>query len=53
MACCGIAVLFVGSTGLHAANERTHRTTLSLDGQWDVEDSVSADAIPTKYGHQA
>lgn len=53
MACCGIAVLFVGSTGLHAANERTHRTTLSLDGQWDVEDSVSADAIPTKYGHKA
>ncbi len=30
-----------------------HRTTISLNGQWDVEDSVSADAMPSEYTHKA
>jgi hypothetical protein len=28
-----------------------HRTTLSLDGKWDVEDSVGANEMPKTYGH--
>jgi beta-galactosidase len=29
------------------------RTTLSLDGQWDITDSVAADALPGAYSHRA
>src|ERR1035437_10323752 len=53
LACCTMAILCAGSTVLHAASEATHRTTLSLDGQWDVADSVSADAMPKVYSHKA
>ena len=49
--CCAMAILS-GNADLHAATEKTHRTTLSLDGQWDVEDSVSADKIPKAYSHK-
>ena len=27
------------------------RTTLSLDGKWDVQDSIAADLLPTTFGH--
>ena len=53
LACCVIAFLCAGSTVLHAASETTHRTALSLDGQWDVADSISADAMPKVYSHKA
>lgn len=46
LVCCSMAI-FCHS----AAAENTHRTTLSLDGRWDVEDSVSAEAIPKSYSH--
>jgi beta-galactosidase len=29
------------------------RTTISLNGQWDVEDSVESDAMPSKYTHRS
>src|ERR1017187_251013 len=29
------------------------RTTLSLDGQWEIADSVAADALPVTYSHRA
>ena len=29
-----------------------HRTTISLDGEWDIADSVAADAIPSTFGHR-
>jgi hypothetical protein len=29
------------------------RTTLSLDGQWEIADSVAADALPVEYSHRA
>jgi uncharacterized protein (DUF362 family) len=29
------------------------RTTLSLDGQWEIADSVAADALPAAYTHRA
>jgi len=29
------------------------RTTLSLDGQWDIADSVDADKLPAAYSHKA
>jgi hypothetical protein len=29
------------------------RTTLSLDGQWEIADSVAADALPVAYSHRA
>jgi len=38
---------------LTAGAQSTHRTTLSLDGQWDVEDSVGADEMPAAYHHTA
>jgi beta-galactosidase/beta-glucuronidase len=36
---------------LSAAAEKEHRTTLSLDGQWDVEDSTGANEMPKTYHH--
>ena len=53
LACCSAVLLFAGCTIPRAAAQTTHRTTLSLDGQWDVEDSVAADAMPTVYSHKA
>ena len=29
------------------------RTTLSLDGQWEIADSVGADTLPVAYSHRA
>jgi hypothetical protein len=29
------------------------RTTIPLDGMWDIADSKAADAIPSAYGHKA
>jgi hypothetical protein len=34
-----------------AMAEKAHRTTISLDGKWDVEDSVGANDMPKTYGH--
>ncbi len=45
---CGITVL-----SLSASAQKAHRTTLSLDGQWDVEDSVGANDLPRAYTHTA
>lgn len=36
---------------LSARAEKAHRTTLSLDGTWQVEDSVDAKDLPKTYGH--
>jgi len=36
---------------LTASGQAAHRVTLSLDGTWDVEDSVAADALPAAYRH--
>ncbi|MCL2659124.1 MAG: hypothetical protein FWD64_01215 [Acidobacteriaceae bacterium] len=36
----------------HPLKTAAQRTTLSLDGQWDVEDSVSGDQMPAAYGHK-
>src|ERR1035437_9851328 len=36
---------------LAALAQTAHRATLSLDGTWDVEDSVSADQVPSAYHH--
>jgi hypothetical protein len=38
---------------LPAAAQNIARTTLSLDGQWDVQDSVQADQIPKQFRHSA
>ena len=46
--CCGMAIL-----SLSAGAEKTHRTTLSLNGTWDVEDSVGANEMPKAYHHTA
>jgi hypothetical protein len=37
---------------LAASLTAARRTTLSLDGQWEISDSVAADAIPATYTHQ-
>jgi hypothetical protein len=31
--------------------ERQHRTTLILDGTWNIEDSTEPDLIPSSFGH--
>src|ERR1035437_10438446 len=41
---CGMAIL-----SLSAGAEKTHRTKLSLNGTWDVEDSVGANEMPKAY----
>ena len=51
LACC-MTVLCVSGLAIRAVSEQSHRVTLSLDGQWDVDDSVSADATPKTYNHK-
>lgn len=53
LACCAIALFCTTNFHFAFAAENSHRTTLSLDGQWEVADSVSPDAIPTAYTHKA
>ena len=53
LAVCAIALVSARGARIFAAGESTHRTTLSLNGQWDVEDSVSPDAMPKGYSHTA
>jgi beta-galactosidase len=48
MLCCCLAMV-----SLSASAQKAHRTTLSLDGQWDVEDSVGTDEMPKTYTHTA
>ena len=40
-----LSLLFSGSL------QAGERTTLSLDGTWEIEDSISPDQIPSAYGH--
>lgn len=35
------------------AQEGSGRTILSLNGTWEIEDSISADAIPNSFSHKA
>lgn len=35
------------------AAERSRRTTVSLDGTWDVADSMAPDRMPARYDHTA
>ncbi len=46
--CCAFMI-----SSLSASTLAAHRTTLSLNGTWDVEDSVGAGQIPTAYHHTA
>jgi hypothetical protein len=46
--CCGVALC-----SLAAGAQQTHRTTLSLDGQWDVEDSMNGAEMPAAYHRTA
>jgi len=46
--CCGWVISALAAGALQA-----QRTTLSLDGNWDVEDSVVGDQIPSAYHHTA
>ncbi len=48
-----LALFCAGGARLNAASDNSHRTTLSLNGQWDVADSVSPDAMPKSYTHKA
>ncbi len=34
-------------------HRKQHRTTISLNGQWEVGESVEAEPIPTEFGHSA
>ena len=52
-----IVLLCFSAVGIRSvsamAAEQPRRTTLSLDGQWEVEDSVEADQMPRTFGHTA
>jgi beta-galactosidase len=50
---CAVVMLFAVMAGLRSFAQRTSRVTLSLDGQWDVEDSVNPDQMPAAYTHKA
>ncbi len=52
LACWCLALAGASGARLHAATDNDHRTTISLDGQWDVDDSVSPDAMPKEYTHK-
>jgi len=49
----GMLCFIVTMSSLAAFAQGAHRTTLSLNGQWDVEDSVGADEVPKNYRHIA
>jgi hypothetical protein len=53
MLCSVLAVVGAGSVPAAAAAAAANRTTLSLDGQWDVEDSVAGNEMPKSYAHKA
>jgi beta-galactosidase len=40
------------ATILPISSPTAERTTISLNGSWDIEDSKEADAIPAAWGHQ-
>ena len=46
--CCCIAIC-----SLATGAQTTRRTTLSLDGRWDVEDSIGASDMPATWHHAA
>jgi hypothetical protein len=46
--CFGIAICSLSAWAQH-----NRRTTLSLDGKWEVEDSVNGDEAPQAYNHTA
>jgi len=48
---CIVAILS-GMADLGALGQQTPRTTLPLNGSWDVEDSVNPDAMPKTYTHK-
>jgi hypothetical protein len=51
LATLSLALACAAGTRLSAA-EANHRTTVSLNGQWDIADSVAPDALPTAYTHK-
>lgn len=51
--CCSLAMMAVSSAAPRVFAQTAHRTTLSLNGQWDVEDSVGANDMPKAYSHKA
>jgi beta-galactosidase len=53
LAYCSAVLFFAGNVTPGLAAQAVHRTTLSLDGQWDVEDSVGPNEIPKSYSHRA
>ncbi|MDR3735681.1 MAG: glycoside hydrolase family 2 TIM barrel-domain containing protein [Acidobacteriaceae bacterium] len=48
---CIVVAFLLGSPQLHATTENTQRVVLSLNGQWDVEDSIGPEQIPKTYSH--
>ncbi len=48
-----IVAILSGMADLSASGQRAPRTTLSLNGSWDVDDSVNPDAMPKAYAHKA
>ena len=50
---CSMALIAASFVVPQVAAENASRITLSLNGQWDVEDSVNGADIPRTYSHKA
>ena len=48
---CFLGLGVTNGTCLHAA-EPAHRVTVSLNGEWDIEDSILPDMTPAVYKHK-
>ncbi len=44
-------ILAIAAAALFTVPLWAERVTISLDGQWRIEDSVEADSMPASYGH--
>ncbi|WP_404423704.1 glycoside hydrolase family 2 TIM barrel-domain containing protein [Nibricoccus sp. IMCC34717] len=48
LVCCAVLLVF-----LNPLRAQVHRDTLSLDGEWEVAESVGGNTLPASYGHRA
>ena len=52
LACCAIVFFCAAGTRLSLAADSGHRTTVSLNGQWDVADSIAPTLLSRAYTHK-
>ena len=48
-----VIILSVATTAFPLSLRGNQRTTISLNGTWDIEDSREAEAVPVVWNHKA